>query len=102
MAADTFTPSVRSFPMENAIFAHGFAGHFRKNCSRATHCWFSSSVGPYCQEVEEEQVRARWCRGADGLLIGYDRDPSIYRYLERGVPTAGRHSRAVMSSLPWF
>jgi LacI family transcriptional regulator len=42
----------------------------------------------YRPDREEEQIRALISRGADGLLlIGYDRAPEIYSYLEQqGVP----------------
>jgi LacI family transcriptional regulator len=47
------------------------------------------SSNAYSPETEQEQIRALVGRGADGLLlIGYDRDPQLYKYLEQqNVPT---------------
>lgn len=72
--------------LENAIFARGLEA-FQKKLSQSgiTLLVASSSYQP---EAEAEQVRALVSRGADAiLLIGYDRDPSVYDYLHRnGTP----------------
>jgi LacI family transcriptional regulator len=72
--------------LENAIFARGLEA-FQKKLSQSgiTLLVASSSYRP---EAEEEQVRALVSRGADAiLLIGYDRNPSVYDYLRRnGTP----------------
>ncbi|WP_306155207.1 LacI family DNA-binding transcriptional regulator [Roseovarius sp. MMSF_3281] len=72
--------------MDNAIFARGLQA-FQEELGRAgiTMLVASSSYRP---DLEAEQIRALVARGADALLlIGHDRDPAIYRFLEaRGVP----------------
>lgn len=72
--------------MENAIFARGLEA-FQKRLveNGATLLVASSSYDP---EIEEDQIRTMIARGADGLLlIGSDRSPGIYRFLdERQVP----------------
>jgi LacI family transcriptional regulator len=47
------------------------------------------SSSAYKPHIEEEQIRNLAARGADGLLlIGHDRDPKIYEYLDsRRIPT---------------
>lgn len=86
-AKRTFTIGAIIPTMENAIFARGLQA-FQEELHRRGYTLLVSSTA-YDPQVEEEQIRALVARGADGLLlIGYDRDPSLYRYLERqGVPT---------------
>jgi len=72
--------------MENAIFAHAlqaFQEELRQN--GATMLVASSSYKP---ELEAEQIRSLVARGADGLLlIGHQRDPTLYEFLRKqGVP----------------
>ena len=83
MAAQrTFTIGAIIPTMENAIFARGLQAFQEELHSRGYTLLVSSSA--YRQDLEKEQIRALVARGADGiLLIGYDRDPEIYRYLER-------------------
>ncbi len=88
MAANrTFTIGAIIPTMENAIFARGLQAFQEELHQRGYTLLVSSSA--YQPDVEEEQIRALVSRGADGLLlIGYDRDPAIYSYLERQeVPT---------------
>lgn len=72
--------------MENAIFARGLQA-FQEELGRSgiTLLVASSSYSP---EHEEEQIRSLIARGADALLlIGYDRTPQSYQFLEkRQVP----------------
>lgn len=83
MAAQrTFTIGAIIPTMENAIFARGLQAFQEELHDRGYTLLVSSSA--YRPAVEEEQIHSLVARGADGLLlIGYDRDPSIYRYLER-------------------
>lgn len=85
-AKRTFTIGAIIPTMENAIFARGLQA-FQEELHRRGYTLLVSSTA-YDPKIEEEQIRALVARGADGLLlIGYDRDPSLYRYLERqGVP----------------
>lgn len=81
-AKRTFTIGAIIPTMENSIFARGLQSFQEELRKRGYTLLVSSSA--YKPEVEEEQIRALVARGADGLLlIGYDRDPSVYRYLER-------------------
>lgn len=72
--------------MENAIFARGLQA-FQEELGRhgVTLLAASSSYDP---KLEDDQIRALVARGADALLlIGHDRDPEVYRFLEqRGIP----------------
>ena len=72
--------------MENAIFARGLQA-FQEELGRhgVTLLAASSSYSP---ELEEQQVRTLVARGADALfLIGHDRSPEVYRFLEqRDIP----------------
>lgn len=73
--------------MENAIFARGLQAFQEElRCHGFTMLVASTSYQP---QIEEEQIRALVARGADGLLlIGHDRAPDIYEFLEtQGVPT---------------
>ncbi|WP_424830437.1 LacI family DNA-binding transcriptional regulator [Ruegeria sp.] len=68
--------------MENAIFARGLQA-FQEELGRhgVTLLVASSSYSP---ELEEEQIRALVARGADALLlIGHDRTPRSYAFLEQ-------------------
>jgi len=81
-AKRTFTIGAIIPTMENAIFARGLQAFQEELHARGYTLLVSSSA--YQPDLEEEQIRALVARGADGiLLIGYDRDPAIYRYLER-------------------
>lgn len=67
--------------MENAIFARGLQAFQEELGSRGFMLLVASSS--YRQDLEEQQIRSLVARGADGLLlIGHDRDPSIYRFLD--------------------
>lgn len=72
--------------MENAIFARGLQA-FQETLNEAGVTLLVASSS-YRADLEEDQIRTLTARGADGLLlIGFDRDPQIYRFLERqGVP----------------
>lgn len=81
-AKRTFTIGAIIPTMENAIFARGIQAFQEELHARGYTLLISSSA--YRPEIEEEQIRALVARGADGLLlIGYERNPEIYRYLER-------------------
>ncbi|WP_372570516.1 LacI family DNA-binding transcriptional regulator [Ruegeria jejuensis] len=81
-AKRTFTIGAIIPTMENAIFARGLQAFQEELHQRGYTLLVSSSA--YRPEVEEEQIRTLVARGADGLLlIGHDRDPKIYDYLER-------------------
>ncbi len=81
-AKRTFTIGAIIPTMENAIFARGLQA-FQEALHLQGYTLLVSSTG-YRPEVEAEQIRALVARGADGLLlIGYDREPSLYRYLQR-------------------
>jgi LacI family transcriptional regulator len=73
--------------MENAIFARGLQAFQEELHQRGYTLLVSSSA--YKPHIEEEQIRNLAARGADGLLlIGHDRDPKIYEYLDsRRIPT---------------
>jgi len=99
--------------MENAIFARGLQA-FQEELHQHGYTLLVSSSA-YDPEIEEEQIRTLVARGADGLLlIGHDRDPHIYEYLERRkipalvawsfqpdaqVPSVGFDNRAAMCEL---
>ena len=72
--------------MENAIFARGLQA-FEDELARngITLLVASSSYNP---DLEEEQIRTLVARGADALLlVGQDRSPEIYSFLEnRRIP----------------
>ena len=73
--------------MENAVFARGLQA-FQEELGRHGKTLLVASSA-YDAQLEEDQVRALVARGADGLLlIGYDRNPELYTFLEkREVPT---------------
>jgi len=72
--------------MENAIFARGLQS-FQEELRQHGFTMLVASTS-YRPDIEEEQIRSLVARGADALLlIGHDRDPEIYRFLEaQGVP----------------
>lgn len=73
--------------MDNAIFARGIQA-FEEELNKFGMTLLVASSN-YQPEREEEQIKTLVARGADALLlIGYDRDPSIYKFLERqAIPT---------------
>jgi len=72
--------------MENAIFARGLQA-FQEELRLHGFTMLVASTS-YCPNIEEEQIRSLVARGADALLlIGHERDPEIYRFLQtQGVP----------------
>lgn len=81
-AKRTFTIGAIIPTMENAIFARGLQAFQEELHSRGYTLLVSSSA--YRPDIEKEQIRALVARGADALLlIGHDREPEIYEYLER-------------------
>ena len=81
-AKRTYTIGAIIPTMENAIFARGVQAFQEELRDHGYTLLVSSSA--YRPDVEEEQIRTLVARGADGLLlIGYDRDPSLYRYLRQ-------------------
>ena len=73
--------------MENAIFARGLQAFQETLLEQRYNLLVSSSA--YQPKLEAQQIRELVARGADGLLlIGYERDQSVYDYLaRRGIPT---------------
>lgn len=68
--------------MENAIFARGVQAFQEELQTHGFTLLVSSSS--YQTELEAEQIRTLVARGADGLLlIGHDRDPALYEFLQR-------------------
>ncbi|MEP2891811.1 LacI family DNA-binding transcriptional regulator [Tateyamaria sp.] len=86
-AKRTFTIGAIIPTMENAIFARGLQA-FQEELHTRGYTLLVSSTG-YQAKTEAEQIRTLVSRGADGLLlIGYDRDPDLYEFLNRrSVPT---------------
>lgn len=81
-ARRTFTIGAIIPTMENAIFARGLQAFQEELRSHGYTLLVSSSS--YRPDVEKDQINALVARGADGLLlIGYDREPEIYKYLEQ-------------------
>jgi LacI family transcriptional regulator len=81
-AKRTFTIGAIIPTMDNAIFARGLQAFQEELHARGYTLLVSSSA--YQPAIEQEQIRALVSRGADGLLlIGYDRDPAIYSYLQQ-------------------
>lgn len=72
--------------MENAIFARGLQA-FQEELRNHGYTMLVASTS-YRADIEAEQIRSLVGRGADALLlIGHDRDPAIYNFLEmQGVP----------------
>lgn len=80
-AKQTNTVGVVIPTMENAVFARGIQA-FQEELGRygKTLLIASSSYQP---ELEAAQIRSLVARGADAvLLIGYDRAPAVYGFLE--------------------
>lgn len=112
-AKRTYTVGAIIPTMENAIFARGLQAFQEELNRRGYTLLVSSSV--YDPEAEEEQIRTLVARGADGLLlIGHDRDPAIYDYLDlqrvpvlvawsandkARAPSVGFDNRAAMRAL---
>ena len=81
-ARRTFTIGAIIPTMENAIFARGLQAFQEELRNHGYTLLVSSSA--YRPDVEKDQIKALVARGADGLLlIGYDREPEIYKYLEQ-------------------
>ena len=73
--------------MENAVFARGLQAFQEELRVHGFTLLVASSS--YRPDVEEEQIRSLVARGAEALLlIGHERDPDVYRFLEtQGVPS---------------
>ncbi|MEM1431805.1 MAG: LacI family DNA-binding transcriptional regulator [Pseudomonadota bacterium] len=68
--------------MENAIFAKGLQAFQEELGTHGITLLVASSS--YSPDLENDQVRALVARGADALLlIGHDRTPETYAFLER-------------------
>ncbi len=68
--------------MDNAIFAKGLQAFQEEISRRGANLLVASSS--YKMAREEEQIRSLIARGVDGLLlIGDERDPEIYDYLDK-------------------
>lgn len=112
-AKRTFTIGAIIPTMENAIFARGVQA-FQEELYQHGYTLLVSSTA-YNAEAEEEQIKTLVARGADALLlIGHDRDPALYDYLERQrvpvlvawsfdgsaqAPSIGFDNRAAMRAL---
>lgn len=85
-AKRTFTVGAIIPTMENAIFARALQAFQEEAHAHGYTLLVASSA--YRPEIEERQIRALVARGADGLLlVGHDRAPSIYEYLQaRRIP----------------
>ncbi len=72
--------------MENSIFARGIQA-FEEELNTYDYTLIVASTS-YRADIEEQQIRNLIARGAEGLLlIGYQRDDKIYKFLEnRRVP----------------
>ena len=72
--------------MENAIFARGLQA-FQEELRQHGYTLLVASSS-YQPDIEEEQIRSLVARGADGLLlIGHERDNSVYQFLNtQNVP----------------
>lgn len=72
--------------MENAVFARGIQS-FQEELDANGYTLLVASSS-YRQDLEERQIRSLVARGADALLlIGYERDQEIFKYLDsRNVP----------------
>lgn len=73
--------------MENAVFARGLQAFQEELRVHGFTLLVASSS--YRPDVEDEQIRSLVARGAEALLlIGHERDPEIYRFLEtQGIPS---------------
>lgn len=112
-AKRTFTIGAIIPTMDNAIFARGVQAFQEELHAKGYTLLISSSA--FRPEAEKEQIRTLIARGADGLLlIGHDRDPEIYAYLDRQkvpalvawsyiadavLPSVGFDNRASMRAL---
>lgn len=68
--------------MDNAIFARGLQA-FQEQLGEYGYTLIVASSA-YRQDLEADQIRKLIARGVDALmLIGHDRDPDAYRFLER-------------------
>ncbi|ABD54264.1 LacI family DNA-binding transcriptional regulator [Jannaschia sp. CCS1] len=77
--------------MENAVFARGIQA-FQEELDANGYTLLVASSS-YQQDLEERQIRSLVARGADALLlIGYERDPEIFKYL---------HSRNIPALVTW-
>lgn len=72
--------------MENAVFARGIQA-FQEELDADGYTLLVASSS-YRQDLEEKQIRSLVARGADALLlIGHERDPAIFKYLQsRNIP----------------
>lgn len=86
--------------MENAVFARGLQAFQEALHAKGFTLLVASSS--YRADIEADQIRALVSRGADGLLlIGHDRDPNIYSFLEtQNVPALVSWSHDTQSSVP--
>ena len=112
-AKRTFTIGAIIPTMDNAIFARGVQAFQEALHEKGYTLLISSSA--FKPEVEKEQIRTLIARGADGLLlIGHDRNPEIYAYLDQqkvpalvawsfipdaALPSVGFDNRAAMRDL---
>lgn len=99
--------------MENAIFAEGMQA-FQEKLQAAGYTLLIASSS-YDAAIEADEIRTLVARGADALLlIGFDRDPTLYRFLETQavpvlvawthdpnaeLPSIGFDNRAAMATL---
>ena len=99
-AKRTFTIGAIIPTMENAIFARGLQAFQEELGQLGYNLLVSSSA--YDPDVEKEQIRSLVARGADGLLlIGHDRDASVYEFLEnRGIPALAAWSFDETARIP--
>lgn len=83
MAANrSFTIGAIIPTMDNAIFARGLQA-FQDQLRESGYTLLVSSSA-YNPDLERDQIRTLVARGTDGLLlIGHDREDSIYAYLDR-------------------
>ena len=86
--------------MENAIFAQGLQA-FQEELSKEGFTLLVATSG-YDRDAEEAQIRSLVARGADGLLlIGHDRDLSVYDFLKtQGVPVLAAWAYDSNASIP--
>ncbi|GAB5447659.1 LacI family DNA-binding transcriptional regulator [Gymnodinialimonas sp.] len=72
--------------MENAIFARGIQAFQEELNDHGYNLMVASSS--YRMDLEERQIRSLVARGADALLlVGHQRDPAIYQFLDaQNVP----------------
>lgn len=99
-AKRTYTIGAIIPTMDNAIFARGIQAFQEALHARGYTLLVASSS--YDPAVEADQVRALVGRGADGMfLIGYERDPALYGYLEQqSVPVLSSWAFDAQSDVP--